>query len=257
MPNVNSTPNLHLTIDDVGAGRPALVLHGGGGPATVAMIAGHLAETRRAITPTLPGWNGAERPDWLTGIDDLAAVFLHYLEAQDLTDVLVVGSSIGGWIGAEMAVLDTTARITGLVLIDAVGIDVAGEPITDFFALDARGVAEHVFHDSERFYLDPTTLAPEQLAAMQANLATLRVIAGDPYMHDPELSARLAGVSVPTLVIWGDSDAIVTPDYGRAYAESFADARFELVRKAGHLPQIEQPAATFALIDAFAEQART
>ena len=256
MPNPHITPNLPLTIDDAGTGRPALVLHGGGGPATVSMIAGHLAETMRPITPTLPGWNGAERPDWLTGIDDLAPALVQYLEDQDLTDVLVVGSSIGGWIGAEMAVRDTTARISGLVLIDAVGIDVPGQPITDFFALDARGVAEHSFHDSARFYLDPATLPAEQLATMQANLATLRLIAGDPYMHDPKLRARLAGVSVPTVAIWGDSDEIVTPDYGRAYAESFPNARFELVIDAGHLPQIEQPAATFALIDAFAEEGR-
>jgi pimeloyl-ACP methyl ester carboxylesterase len=58
-------------------------------------------------------------------------------------------------------------------------------------------------------------------------------------------------VSIPVLVLWGDSDGIASPDYGRAYAESFSNARFELVADAGHLPQIEQPAATFALIDAF------
>jgi pimeloyl-ACP methyl ester carboxylesterase len=55
------------------------------------------------------------------------------------------------------------------------------------------------------------------------------VIARDPYMHDPSLRGRRAGVSVATLAIWGDSDAIVTPDYGRAYAASFPNARFELV----------------------------
>jgi pimeloyl-ACP methyl ester carboxylesterase len=252
MPNTHSTPPLSLTIDDVGTGRPALILHGGGGPVTVAMITGHLAETMHAVTPTLPGWNGTERPDWLTGIDDLAATLLSYLEDQDLTDVLVIGSSIGGWIAAEMAVRDAAARISGLILIDAVGIEVPGQTITDFFALDARGVAEHAFHDSERFYADPATLPPAQLAMMQSNLAALRVVAGDPYMHDPALRGRLGGVSVPALVIWGDSDAIVTPDYGRAYAQSLPDARFELVSDAGHLPQIEQPAATLALIDAFA-----
>jgi pimeloyl-ACP methyl ester carboxylesterase len=221
------------------------------------MISAHVAETMRAITPTLPGWNGTERPDWLTSIDAVASAFLQYLEDQDLTDVLVIGSSIGGWIGAEMAARDTAARIGGLVLIDAVGIDVPGQPITDFFALDPRGIAEHSFHDSERFYMDPAAQPPEQLATIRSNLATLRVIAGDPYMHDPKLRERLAGVSTPTLAIWGGSDAIVNPDYGRSYAGSFPNARFELVTGAGHLPQIEQPAATFALIDAFAKEGRS
>jgi pimeloyl-ACP methyl ester carboxylesterase len=194
MPNTSITPNLPLTIDEAAAGRPALVLHGGGGPATVSMISDHLAATMHAITPTLPGWNGTERPDWLTGIDDLASVVLQYLEDEELADVLVIGSSIGGWIGAEMAVRDTAGRISRLVLIDAVGIEVPGKPITDFFALDAREIAEHSFHDSERFYLDPATQPPEQLATMQANVATLRAIAGEPYMHDPKLRGRLAGV---------------------------------------------------------------
>jgi pimeloyl-ACP methyl ester carboxylesterase len=138
MPNAHITSDLPLTIDDAGAGRRVLVLHGGGGPATVAMIAGHLAQTMQVITPTLPGWNGTERPERIRGIDDLAVVFLQYLEDQDLTDALVIGSSIGGWIAAETSVRDGGRRISGLVLIDAVGIEVPGQPITDFFALDPR-----------------------------------------------------------------------------------------------------------------------
>ena len=102
--------------------------------------------------------------------------------------MLVIGSSIGGWIASEMAVRDRGARISGLVLIDAVGIEVDGEPITDFFALDPRGVFEHSFHDPDRFFVDPATLTPEQIATQQANMASLRAVAGDPYMHDPWLA---------------------------------------------------------------------
>jgi pimeloyl-ACP methyl ester carboxylesterase len=240
------------TVDEAGDGRPALIIHGGGGPMTIAAIVRHPAKTMHTITPTLPGWNGTERPDEIQRIPDLAALLLQDLEERDLSDVLVVGSSIGGWIASEMALRDTAGRITGLVLIDAMGIEVPGETITDFFALDPRGIAEHSFHDSEKFYVDPATRAPEELAVMQANVATLRVVAGDPYMHDPGLRERLGEVSIPVLVLWGDSDGIASPDYGRAYAESFSNARLELVADAGHLPQIEQPAATFALIDAFA-----
>ena len=73
---VNIRPDLPVTLTEAGSGRPALVLHGGGGPFTVAGIAEHLAETMRAITPTHPGWNGAPRPDWLTGIADIALAYL-------------------------------------------------------------------------------------------------------------------------------------------------------------------------------------
>jgi pimeloyl-ACP methyl ester carboxylesterase len=250
---VNLRPDLPVTLTEAGSGRPALVLHGGGGPFTVAAIAEHLAETMHAITPTQPGWNGTPRPDWLSGMDDMALAYLGYLEDNDLRDVLVVGSSLGGWIGAEMAVRDDAGRISGLILLDAVGVNVDGQPIRDFFALDARGVAEYSFHDADRFYVDPVTVSDEQAARQRANMATMRIVAGEPYMHDPALLARLGRITIPVLVIWGDSDRIVTPAYGAAYAAAFGDGRLAIVRDAGHLPQIEQPAATFALIDDYAQ----
>jgi pimeloyl-ACP methyl ester carboxylesterase len=113
----------------------------------------------------------------------------------------------------------------------------------------ASRCATSSFHDAEKFYVDPSTLPPEQVAARRANTETMRQVAGDPYMHDPSLFRRLPQVAVPTLVIWGESDRIFTPGYGRAFAEQIPGARFELVAGAGHLPQLEQPAATFALVD--------
>lgn len=237
------------TLTESGSGRPVLILHGGGGPFTVAPIAAHVAGAARAIVPTLPGWNGTPRPDSFTGIGDYADYYLGLLEQHDLRDVLLVGSSLGGWLAAELALLDGGRRVSGLALVDAGGIDVPGEPMRDFFALDARGVAEYSFHDADAFYVDPSTLPPEQVAGRRANTETMRAIAGDPYMHDPALFGRLPGIAVPTLVIWGESDRIFTPGYGRAYAAAIPGARFELVERAGHLPQIEQPAATFALLD--------
>jgi len=246
--------DLSLTISEAGTesdgGRTVLVLHGGGGPFTVAGLADHLAETHHTITPTHPGWAGTPRPEWLTGVDDLALAYLHHLQDRKLRDVVVVGSSLGGWTAAEMAVRDTAGVIAGIVILDAVGIDVPAEPIRDFFALDAKGIAEYAWHDSARYYVDPATVPAGQLAARQADMATLRAVAGD--MYDPRLRPRLARVTAPALLLWGESDRIATPAYGAAYAESFGgDARFEVIPEAGHLPHIEQPEATFALLDGF------
>ncbi|MET8950420.1 alpha/beta fold hydrolase [Streptomyces sp. NPDC004393] len=247
-------PEVSLTLAESGAGRPVLVLHGGGGPATVTGLADHLARTAHAITPTHPGWNGTPRPDWFTGIDDLALAYLHLLHDRGLRDVLVVGSSLGGWIAAEMAVRDQARILTGLVLVDAVGVAVEGEPIRDFFALDARGLAEYAYHDSERFYVDPAEVSAAQLALRQGNMAALHTFAGGPSMHDPKLLRRLGRVRIPVLALWGESDRIVTPAYGAAYAAAFGDGRLVVVPEAGHLPHIERPEATFAAIDAFLDE---
>src|SRR6478752_1322250 len=103
---IDVQPDLPIRLSEAGSGTVALVLHGGGGPATVEPIATHLAETHRTLTPTHPGWNGSARPARLTRIHDLAVAYLALLAQLDLADVLVVGSSLGGWIAAEMAVRD-------------------------------------------------------------------------------------------------------------------------------------------------------
>lgn len=242
--------DLPLTLSEAGSGRPVLILHGGGGPATVAPLAGHLSRTAHTLTPVHPGWDGTPRPAWLTGIDDLALAYLRLLHDRGLEDVLVVGSSLGGWTAAEMAVRDTAGVITGLVLIDAVGVHVEGEPITDVLALQPRELAAYSWHDPAGRFRDPADLTPGQRAVLQANMATMRVLAGDPYMHDPTLLDRLGRVRQPALLVWGASDRIVTPAYAAAYAAAFGDGRLAVVPEAGHLPHLERPEAVFALIDA-------
>ncbi len=251
---VRLRPDLTVSLSEAGTGRPVLLLHGGGGPATVQNIAAHLSGEMRVITPTHPGWDGTERPGWLTSVGDLAQAYLDLLNAEALSDVVVIGSSVGGWIAAEMAVRDAGHLITGLVLIDSAGVLVEGQPMLDFFALDARGVAEYSFHDPDRFYVDPATIPAEQLARRAAGMATLRVLAGDPYMHDPELLGQAGQVKIPVLVLWGDSDRIFTPEYGRAFAQAFPHAQFTLIAEAGHLPHLEQAAATFAALDGYLQR---
>jgi pimeloyl-ACP methyl ester carboxylesterase len=248
---VNLLPDLSIAMKTAGEGRVVLVLHGGGGPATVESMSGRLAQHARTLTPTHPGWNGTPRPEWLDGVDDLAQAYLDYLADHQLHDVVVVGSSVGGWIGAEMACRDRGGIISRLVLINAAGISVEGEAVRDVFSLTPRDLAEYSFYDPDRFFQDPATLPAEHLAMRRANMTALRVYAGEPYMHDPELLGRLGSVRIPTLVIWGEGDRITTLRYGQAYAAAFANARFETVARAGHLPHIEQGEVTLSLIESF------
>ncbi|WIB79016.1 alpha/beta hydrolase [Curtobacterium sp. MCPF17_002] len=234
--------------------RPALVLHGGGGPRTVAPIVGHLAPSMFATAPTHPGWDGTDRPESIASVADLAHAYLEGLVEHDERDVVVVGSSIGGWIALEMAVQAAAddryaARIGAVVVVDGVGAVVEGEPITDFFSLDARGLAEAAWHDPERGYQDPAGFTDEQRAVQQSNGRTMAAVAGT--MSDPTLLGRLGTVQVPTLLVWGASDHIVTPAYGRAVAAAVPGAEFAEVAAAGHLPHLEAPDATWAAIDPF------
>ena len=163
----------------------------------------------------------------------------------------MIGNSIGGWIAAELALLGS-ARISGLVLVDAVGIEVAGHPVTDIFPLGMDELARLSYHDPAAFRIDPAAMTEAQRAGMAANRAALRTYGGA-RMADPGLHGRLAAIACPTLVIWGEADRIADPGYGRAYAAAITAARFELLPGTGHLPQLETPEQLMPAVWDFAE----
>jgi pimeloyl-ACP methyl ester carboxylesterase len=150
-----------------------------------------------------------------------------------------VGNSIGGWIAAEMALLHSP-RVSAAVLADAAGIEVPGHPVADFFSLTLDQVAQLSYYDPDKFRIDPASLPPAVQAAMPGNRASLAAYAGTTFA-DPTLAGRLADITVPTLVLWGEADQICDPDYGRAYAAAIPTAQFRLLRRTGHLPQLETP----------------
>jgi pimeloyl-ACP methyl ester carboxylesterase len=247
---------LTVRIDEQGSGRPILVLHGGGGPQTVSGLAAALSRRAHVLVPTNPGFAGEPRPEWFDSIDDLAFAYLDVLERLDLSDVIVIGSSMGGWVASAMALRDTT-RLGGLVLVDAGGIRVEGHPIANVSSLTPDELAALSFHNPAAFRVDPATVTPEQAQARAANFRALYVYDQGLGMGDPKLRRRLGRVRIPVLVVWGESDRVIDPEYGRAYAQAFPDARFALIPEAGHLPQLEQPQRLLNLVWEFADSITT
>src|SRR5690349_18752288 len=146
--SVNQVP---LTVDEAGSGRPFLLLHGGAGPASFLGFASQLAEQRpaRVLVPTNPGFNGTPRPDGLADVRALAELYVALLDQLDLRDVTVVGNSIGGWVAAELALL-ASPRVTGVVIMNGVGLVVPGHPVADFFALTLDELTDLSYHDPSR-----------------------------------------------------------------------------------------------------------
>jgi pimeloyl-ACP methyl ester carboxylesterase len=241
-----------VTYSDQGTGHVFVLLHGGAGPQSVTGFADQLAGLgpSRVITPVHPGFAGTPRPAGLNSIAGLARLYVSLLGELGVTGATVVGNSIGGWIAAEMALTGST-QISSAVLVDAVGIDVPGHPVADFFSLTLDQVAELSYHDPGPFRIDPTAMSAEQRAVMAGNREALAVYGGTT-MNDPGLGARLGQISVPTLVVWGDSDRIADPGYGRAYAAAIPGAQFRLLPATGHVPQVESPALLLGAIRDFA-----
>jgi pimeloyl-ACP methyl ester carboxylesterase len=246
-----------IRIDAVerGTGAPILFLHPGIGLDPAAPVLDGLAARGRLIAPTHPGFGNSDQPRSFDSVDDLAYFYLDLLDELDLKDVTLVGVSLGGWIAAEMAV-KSTARIARLVLANAVGIKIGGREtrdIVDIFATPENELNERAYANPALGARDYKAMADADVRAAARNREATARYTWSPYMHDPKLKSRLHRIKIPTLVLWGDSDRILSEPYGRAYAGMIPGARFEMVAKAGHFPHLEQPDEFARRIHAFME----
>jgi pimeloyl-ACP methyl ester carboxylesterase len=225
-----------------GSGQPIVLLHGAGGPKHVGPFLDALEQHGRIIAPSHPGFGRTELPDWFEGVDDLAYLYLDLLDQLDLRDVILLGFSMGGWTAAEIAVR-CTHRLKKLILVAPVGIKVGDRltrDIPDIYALPPDEVVKLTYHDPSKA-TSPKTMTDEQLAEVARNREAAVHYLWEPYMHNPQLRRRLHRINVPTLLLRGASDGLVSADYARAYAQSIPGARLETIERAGHVLQLEQP----------------
>lgn len=242
---------VRVEVTEHGAGRPFLLLHGGAGPQSVAGFAEQLAAAgSRVIVPVHPGFGGTARPEYLHSMRGLALTYTRLLDELDLTDVTVIGNSVGGWIAAEMAI-HATGRMSAVVLVDAGGLQVDAHPAADFFSLTPDQVTDLAYYQPEKFRVDVAALPDGARAAAAANRAALQAytVRG---MTDPALLGQLGSVRIPALVVWGAADRIYPPEHGKAFAAAIPGARLVVLGEAGHLPQLEAPSALLAAVLDFA-----
>jgi pimeloyl-ACP methyl ester carboxylesterase len=220
----------------------------------------HAALTTRfmVLAPSHPGFGASEWVETIDSIDDLAYLYLDFIDDLGSQQVDVLGLGMGGWIAAEMAIR-CSHRLRRLILADTVGIKVSGRTevdIVETFILSQERLLEVGWHDpalgAERMKLPGAPgLAHEELLTLIRNREAAARLTWKPFMYNPALRRWLHRIAVPTLVLWGESDRIVHPDYGRAFQQAIPGAQFRLIPRAGHYPYLEQPDAFTAAVMAF------
>ena len=253
MSNKLSIDGVELDVVEQGTGRPLLFLHPGEGLYPQRPWLETLAKTFRVIAPHHPGWGGSSLPDWLGTVDDLAYLYLDLAAKLDLKDAVLVGNSFGGWIAAEMMVR-STARFSKLVLADPLGIKVSDRETRDIADMHGIAKADYMrlaWADPAKGAVDFTKLPETEIAAHVRGTEAFALFGWKPYMHNPRLKRWLHRIDVPTLLLWGAEDRIVTQGYAEAWRKALPDARLETIAGAGHYPQWEQPEAFAAKIGKF------
>jgi pimeloyl-ACP methyl ester carboxylesterase len=248
--------NIRVELIERGGGRPLLFLHPGIGIEPTTPVLDRLAIRARVLAPAHPGFGGSDQPKSFDTVDDLAYFYLDLLEQLDLRETVVVGVSFGAWIAAAIAI-KSTERLSHLILANAVGIKVGDREtrdIVDIYAIPESQLLQLAYFNPDVGSHDYQTMPDSQVLAAARNREATARYAWSPYMHDPKLRNRLHRIRIPTLVLWGASDRILSESYGRAYCAAITGAQFELIERAGHFPHLEQPELFANRIFAFVEE---
>jgi pimeloyl-ACP methyl ester carboxylesterase len=234
-----------------GSGSPMLFLHGGGGVGIWLPSMARLARKFDVIVPEHPGFGDSDTPEWLDTIGDLANFYLDFLDQLDLHGVHLVGSSLGGWIAAELATRNST-RLASLTLSGSAGIHVEGVEQVDTFMCSEEERLRSMFYDQD---LAEAVVAgserPEQQDAGYKNRATNARLSWHPRGHDPHLRKWLHRIKVPTLLLWGADDRVYPRDYAFVFQQLIPNAKAVVLPECGHLPQVEKGDEFAAELEAF------
>ncbi len=244
-----------VALAEAGEGTPVLYLHdfidvhgatGDWFPFHRALAARH-----RLIAPPHAGCNGSDEDEDAIGIEDAVFHVLELLDTLGLDRLAVVGTGIGGWVAAELAVR-ARARVARLVLIGACGLHLPGEPIADLFYEVQPVNGEHTDAYRRMLFAAPDSAealewAPRGRLAPERDMLRYRMFRfahrvgfEPPYMHHRLLRRRLRHYPGPALVLWGEQDGLVPPSHGRAYAEGLSGARLRTYPGAGHSVHVER-----------------
>jgi pimeloyl-ACP methyl ester carboxylesterase len=240
-----------IVLHRAGHGDPLLFLHGAGAGGRWLSFQGALAARFDVIAPTHPGHAGSPAAEWIEDVLDLAFHYLDLLDALGLDRVHLVGASFGGWIAAEMAVL-ASHRLRSLVLVDPVGIKVEGWIYPFIFGMELPEVVATIFHRPEAaLALAPRDQSVDTLVDLYRQSAAMARVAWNPYLYDPRLRRRLARVTAPTLLAWGEHDRLAPLVCADAWRKEIPGARLVTFAGSGHVPHLEEPAAVASAVVEF------
>jgi len=225
-----------------GGGTPLVYLHGAG---TFPGFSFAQRWTKRfqVFIPYHPGFGESGDDSRIDSIQDYVLHYLDLFDALKIARLNLVGSSFGGWLAAELAIIQQH-RLNRLVLIAPGGLVVNDPPAVDLFTVPPASLPGYLVSD-------PAVLAPfipmgHDLEFMTQRYreitATARLTFENP-TGNRKLAQWLHRVRTPTLLVWGEEDRIRPLAHAKVWQQLLPNARLDTVSKVGHLVLEERPAA--------------
>lgn len=262
---------IKLAYRERGQGAPVLLIHGFGANAyTWRHLEPVLAQNRRVIVIDLKGFGQSDKPiDERYSVLDQAALVERFIEQKQLTNLTVIGHSLGGGVALMMALNEVPKRhkrIARIALLDTVAYEqniplafsilrmpVIG-PMSTFLVpkeLQARTALRIAFRDDSKFdrndvaeYAGPL----HERGSQHALIFSARQIIPE---NIGELSARYPTIRIPAMILWCSHDKVIRPNIGWRLHQALPRSTFRVLHDCGHIPQEEDPQETARILTDF------
>ncbi len=259
-----------------GTGPPLVLLHGGGECALAwRWVLPELARRFRVIAPDFPGSGASDRPPAGYSAAMLGKFVGGFLDALKIPRAAVAGHSLGGLAAMQFALQDP-GRVSALALVASAGLGREIHPVlkslcspgfgdwATAWAITPLGQFQRIgwraLGSFSRLKRAPVGWFVDQLwlgvypQVLWDQLFLSRVLIG-PDGQKAVLLDRLSEISVPTLIVWGESDRILPVAHGRRAAGRIPRSRLAIIPDCGHMPHVERPEAFLEAVLAFLEGA--
>ena len=260
-----------VNVIDIGEGDPLVFIHGLSG-SWVNWLENipHFATSHRVIAMDLPGFGHSPMPVDRISISGYARIVDELLQGLDIDRAVIVGNSMGGFIGAELA-LQFATRVEKLVLVSAAGLSIEhqrNEPVLrvlerlEGFLIYTGGwtaTRSETLTRRPRMRRQLMKLVAHRAESLPAPLIAEQIKGSGKPGFVPALDAlsdypirdRLGEIASPVLVVWGENDRLVPVRDAHEFGRLIPDARVEVWPETGHVAMLERPAAFNALVEHF------
>jgi pimeloyl-ACP methyl ester esterase len=268
MPFIETSAGVNIYYEEMGEGRPLVMLHGWGGSGRLWRSQQELADSFRLVIPDLRGHGLSSAPAEGFSVEELVSDIVTLFERLGLTDAILLAWSLGSQVALAAFPL-LRERLSGLVLVGATARFTATDGYPNGLpANDIRGIglrlqrnykktmgeffrsmfAEGELTPDQEERISREILADGRLPEPKAAHAALDILAST------DLRDRLRLIDCPVLLIHGSADAVCPPGAARFLVERIPDARLVELAGAGHAPPLSRPGQFNALLREFLQK---
>jgi pimeloyl-ACP methyl ester carboxylesterase len=253
---------------DIGKGPVVVLLHGLGSSAQrdwgscIMALSAHY----RVLAPDQLGFGASDKPIIDYGIQTWVDFLGEFLRVEKVADFTLAGESLGGWVAARYAVQAlgqqsadpslALPRPGRLVLVDAGGHRHLAEGLSGggpgLSLASSKALLSAVYHEAARSS-DAAARAQFELSLSKGDGWTIHSLLSNRTLASECVDDQLGQITIPTLVVWGAHDQLVSLDDGRDFAVRIPRARLVILPGSAHAPGIENPEGFLAAMEPFLE----